>query len=1510
MKRLLSIIIIFILSLWQRLPAQSLEFGPAYPIHSSSFNIPTGVAVDTMNNRVFVVNSGNHRFLRANTSALLGSPVWTDYGFVGTRSAANALNEPQGIAVDASGNVYVVDTYNQQVKLYRWNAGTSTYDYDNAFSSSTRTSVAGKNIRLPRDIAVGGDGNVYLLDAGNNRVLRASGPSDASWEVLFENAGLGNPYGFAVAADNTFYIAATDHHKIMQLNASGTVLRSIGMHGTGNVQFRSPRDVAIDKDGKIYVADTYNHRIQILKPNGTYHKMLGGAPLYSFPQKIEVDARKHVYVIDAGNNTLVYYPEPGTPKPYDAWMRDYVGDPGQEPSNEAFLLSSPDILVRHAPDVDPAFAREFGFTAYAFQQPRYQENNYVYIAVRNRGNHVINNVNLKLYYADPGSTMVFPDQWKTNNIFTEYLSAGSNTPGNSHHIPSISPTSLSAETGIDSIVIVGPFIWRPPAPETVSAGDGKFLLLARLAHIDDPTEDGEGLDEIRLNNNIALRKVTVSRGPFPIGDQNTLVIKTNFPDVSNNIDEAALVTTIEGVAERVSAISYELATVKPEHAGPVVLDHNKNHYVSNPSNSLLVEMATEVIGKINPSLLDGPTPDPGDDIDRIIIVVNDPAFTSDWATTGLWPYELPGGGVKYLTVSVQGPDNSVNQFMHGLSHQFGLVDLYPYPNVEFPIAHPVDPYDNMAQPFNGVHPLAWSKELATWVTSSQGKIYYIPRPPKGTPPRTGELPIPLSYQAILEDGQFGAIAIGLTEGVTTFEEEHHFYWVEARSPMVGEYENPLPAKGVIAYYANKVIPQGHVPVIIKDRNAATPELNDASLGEGQSMTLGGTGIEVVVQTEKPGNEGYGVIINYTPPSTDFNVRITLGDPFYTSPDIWIDNQLDGGGYAAFDAVNFKGTPVYEQPVGGQENRIYARVHNTGPGVAHDIEVEFKLSAPYHTVGGEGQFDIYKVVLIDNIPSGGYKDVFVIWQPDAEDDPHNCVRVELKRLVSDTDPNDNWAQQNFTVRNSTTASPYTEITFPFQIRNTESTPQLFYFQTEGIPTGWTHSLSPKKKLLMPGELVVGELKMKPPQTYPACTDHVVQITAWKPENHTLVRVGGIQVDVQLRKRTELTVDAQVTPCPKDQDSVKRKNTSGAQNQYTAGNNGVRKGCAVITTKGCTNPVRANEKIVVCYKDPEGNPVYREVMTDENGCFEDSYVSTEGGAWEATAYYPGDNCSGPDTATIKVFLPIPSTGDQDGDNKPDKDEVQGDADGDGIPGHLDPDSDNDGIIDGNESNDDCDRDGMPNVIDPDSDNDGIPDGKDKWPCTRNDRGTFTLTPFLGLFFTDDDLPVKDNFEIGLRLEYPLNPVLSTEAEAGVVFTKDRFNNAGRIFQLNLNLVRKFNKGTSPIFDPYVTAGFGGLFYRGFTGDENSLAVNLGGGFVTKISSGISLRFDNRLFVGTRVYGEKTVNYNYQASLGVAYRFNWKRGQAADRRTPVTGDRRPAANKPRPASNQPEKPTRGKP
>jgi hypothetical protein len=73
--------------------------------------------------------------------------------------------------------------------------------------------------------------------------------------------------------------------------------------------------------------------------------------------------------------------------------------------------------------------------------------------------------------------------------------------------------------------------------------------------------------------------------------------------------------------------------------------------------------------------------------------------------------------------------------------------------------------------------------------------------------------------------------------------------------------------------------------------------------------------------------------------------------------------------------------------------------------------------------------------------------------------------------------------------------------------------------------------------------------------------------------------------------------------------------------------VRDRCGRMTVQGCLDPPMPGVEVILKYVDPVGNVTYRTVKTDNNGCFEDFFVSVTGGTWQVTAEYPGGKCEAP-------------------------------------------------------------------------------------------------------------------------------------------------------------------------------------------------------------------------------------------------------------------------------------------
>ncbi len=603
---------------------------------------------------------------------------------------------------------------------------------------------------------------------------------------------------------------------------------------------------------------------------------------------------------------------------------------------------------------------------------------------------------------------------------------------------------------------------------------------------------------------------------------------------------------------------------------------------------------------------------------------------------------MPAGLPRPLSVSVHSYQNGVAQFTHGLGHHFGFVDLYAYPGVVFPRAY-VDQWDNMGGFNNNVHVLAWQKERPGWLNEHGATLTYIPRPAGGATTNNNNLQLFLPSET---GTNRKAIAIGLSEGTAAIEGEDAFYMIEARDNTNMDFDAALPASGVLIYYVNEQVPQGEGPVIIRDAAPSTATLDDATFGVNDSTTIPGTGITVTVKAGT-GGAAFNIDVGYSAPATDYNVRITRGDTIggqfysYFSPDIWIDSPKNG--------FNLSGGPPAhanrENPVIGEVNRIYARIHNDGPASAFGFDVKWRISEPYHTVGGEADFDTFVGIKnITQLTSGGPTIQFVEWTPADDGDPHSCVRVDLTNLVgTDTNENDNWAQENLRKVQSVTASPFTRVSQRYGLRNPYEEDALFYFRQSGIPEGWDVKLVPEKAMLRAGERIEILVSIKPPDKAKICTEELALIESWVARDHTLVPVGGGVLQVDLRAKTVIDIETGARRCDDgDFESLleqrlreaKEKGEEVDFEQIKAEIEKRFRDCRRIVVQGCTNPRIPFQEVIVRYDPPVGDPVYRTVKTDANGCYEDFNLTLDDGNWTVNAEYPGDECNGSATTPTRV------------------------------------------------------------------------------------------------------------------------------------------------------------------------------------------------------------------------------------------------------------------------------------
>jgi tripartite motif-containing protein 71 len=216
-----------------------------------------------------------------------------------------------GIAVDAKGNSYVLDTDQQLVQVFD-TAGASVRCFGGrgpglgklhtSSGSYAASSASG-------GITVAGDA-VYVADASNNRVQRFT--LTGKNPKILGKGKLKMPQGLAVKGSRIL-VADDGNHRVVELTTSGRFVRATSAK-TG-VRLRYPYDVAFDAHGGAYVADNNLHRIvqldRHLRRVRTWGSQGHGNGKFVFPRALAIQPDGHVMVADAGNDRVQEFTKTG-----------------------------------------------------------------------------------------------------------------------------------------------------------------------------------------------------------------------------------------------------------------------------------------------------------------------------------------------------------------------------------------------------------------------------------------------------------------------------------------------------------------------------------------------------------------------------------------------------------------------------------------------------------------------------------------------------------------------------------------------------------------------------------------------------------------------------------------------------------------------------------------------------------------------------------------------------------------------------------------------------------------------------------------------------------------------------------------------------------------------------------------------------------------------------------------------------------------------------------------------
>lgn len=242
---------------------------------------------------------------------------------------------PQGVAVDPSGTIYVADSWNLTIRKITPTGIVSTLAGVARQSGSADGAGAAARFVYPCGVAVDNAGTVYVADGGGTirrispqglvSTLAGMAGQSGSADGTGAGARFDSPHGVAVDGSRNVYVVDTNNSTIRKITPTGEVTTLAGMAGQsgsadglgGEARFNLPQGVAVDSAGNVYVADTYNYTIRKITPEGKVTTLAGqagqmgstdtleGNPArFNLPSGVAVDASGTVYVADTMNSTI------------------------------------------------------------------------------------------------------------------------------------------------------------------------------------------------------------------------------------------------------------------------------------------------------------------------------------------------------------------------------------------------------------------------------------------------------------------------------------------------------------------------------------------------------------------------------------------------------------------------------------------------------------------------------------------------------------------------------------------------------------------------------------------------------------------------------------------------------------------------------------------------------------------------------------------------------------------------------------------------------------------------------------------------------------------------------------------------------------------------------------------------------------------------------------------------------------------------------------------------------